>query len=207
MHDRTLLVETVQLRPVTVLGGATAHARGRTRPVSMAEIVHAALAQIVDGARVDLCPVEEAAVVGAAVVDLTHLMAELLENATHFSPPDARVTVVGQFASSGRYGLHVVDQGIGMTDQELAEANAQIMQAASRTSSDTHRLGLHVAGLLAARLAVEVTLRPSTGKGLTAEVNLPSTMLIDAERTEGAGGEWTPSRGSRRIKIAGAVER
>ena len=132
-------------------------------------------------------------------------MAELLENATNFSPPDVRVTVVGRFGSSGRYGLHVVDQGIGMTGQELTDVNAHIAGVASGTRFDTHRLGLHVAGRLAARLAAEVTLRPSAGRGLTAEVDLPSTMVIDIERIATEGDEWTPSRGSRRIKIAGSV--
>ena len=190
-----------------VLGGASTQALRFSRPVPMAEIVHAALGVVEDGSRIDLHHVEEAAVIGTAVGDLIHLLAELVENAVNFSPPDVRVTVVGRFASYGRYGLHVVDHGIGMTSHELAQANARIARAASTANLDTHRLGLHVVGRLAARIGAEVTLRPSTDRGVTAQVDVPSEVVIDIERTEAGHDSWTPPRGAAQSAAAGDAER
>lgn len=165
-----------------VLGGAAPPRRAGARPVPVSGIVDAATREIADGARVDVRHVEEAAIVGTAAADLTHLLAELLDNATQFSPPDARVTVVGRFGSSGRYELHVIDQGIGMADPDLAGANARLAGAVAGGRRDAHRLGLRVVGRLAARLAARVTLHPSARRGVTALVDLPGSAVVDVER-------------------------
>ena len=203
--ERTLFRIRRSAESMLVLGSAPSPTRIRTRPVPVAEIVRTALAEVEDSERVDLHHVEEAAVVGTAVPDLTHLVSELLENALHFSPPDVRVTVVGRFSSSGRYGLHVVDQGIGMTNHELAQANAHILEAAQGSLPDTHLLGLHVVGRIAARIAVQVALHPSTGRGVTAHVALPPAIVIDIECTPTDHDTWTPPRGSRRGSTATAA--
>jgi hypothetical protein len=101
-----------------VLAGAT-QTRTWSRPVPVADIARAALSEVEDYPRIDLYHLEDAAVAGRAVADLMHLIAELLENATPFSPPEVRVTVIGQNITDGRYRLRIVDQGIGMTSREL----------------------------------------------------------------------------------------
>ena len=159
-----------------VLAGA-AQTRTWSRAVDVGEVVRAGLSEIEDYVRVDVHHVEDAAVVGTAVADVVHLLAELLENAAHFSPPSTRVTVVGQRTADG-YRIRIIDQGVGMTDGELREANARIARAADgRTRSNL--LGLHVVGRLAHRRGVSVVLEPSAGRGITATAVLPPAVLAD----------------------------
>jgi hypothetical protein len=166
-----------------VLAGAT-QTRTWSRPVPVADVARAALSEIEDYQRVDLYHLEPVAIVGTAVADLVHLIAELAENATHFSPPDIRVTIVGQHDHAGdRYRLRVIDQGIGMTGRELDEANRRI-QDAEHGLLDAKLLGLHVVGLLAARRGVEVMLEPSAGRGITATLLLPRSILAGTDETD-----------------------
>ena len=177
-----------------VLSGAPP-APGRSRAVPVADVVRAALSEIEDYPRVDLYHLEEAAVLGGAATDLAHLLAEVLENATVFSPPDTRVCVVGQQVRDG-YRIRVIDQGIGMTREELDAANQRIRRAPAGTS-DARLLGLHVVGRLAARNDIAVRLDASAGHGITVSVVVPTTAVL-AERTtaaHGGGGLAGPETG------------
>jgi len=163
-----------------VLAGAT-QTRTWSRPVPCVDVVRAALSEIEEYTRVDLHHIEDSAVNGTAVADVVHLIAELVENATHFSPPSTQVTVVGQQIREG-YRIRVIDQGVGMTRQELDNANQRIRSTDS-SWSDAKLLGLYVVGRLARRRGIEVTLEPSAGRGITASILLPTLVLAsDAER-------------------------
>ena len=94
-----------------------------------------------------------------------------------------------------------------MTSDELTQANARIARAASTANLDTHRLGLHVVGRLAARIGAEVTLRPSTDPGVTAHVGVSSALIIDIARTEVGHDSWTPPRGAAHYGAVGDTER
>src|SRR5690606_20975125 len=94
-----------------VLAGAEPPRR-RGRPVSLADVVRVAIGEVEDFARIQLLSLDEATVGGNVAVDLAHLLSELMENATHFSPPDTSVEIVGHRAAEG-YVLSVTDQGIG----------------------------------------------------------------------------------------------
>jgi len=118
-----------------VLAGA-AQIRTWSRPVPVTDVARAALSEIEDHVRVDVHYVEEAANAGTAVADVVHLLAELMENATHFSPPSTRVTVVGQETIDG-YRIRVIDQGVGMTEPELRQANSRIGRATEERSPRT----------------------------------------------------------------------
>lgn len=157
-----------------VLAGAPP-APGRVQAVAVADVVRAAMSEIEDYIRVDLYHVQDATVLGSSATDLTHLLAELLENATHFSPPHTRVTVVGQMVGDG-YRIRVLDQGIGMTREELDEANRRI-EASDAGPGDARLLGLHVVGRLAARNRFAVRLEASADRGVTATVNLPPDVV------------------------------
>ena len=169
-----------------VLAGA-GQTRTSSRPVPIAEAMRAALSEIEDYPRVDIHHVEDAALTGAAVADLVHLLAELTENATHFSPPSTRVTIVGQRISEG-YRIRVIDQGIGMTHAELGEANRRIARAVDGRA-DSALLGLYVVGRLSARRGVTVLLEPSAGPGITATVTLPADVLADPAAAPTQAGE------------------
>ena len=165
-----------------VLAGAT-QTRTWSRPVPVIDVVRAALSEIEEYIRVDLHHVEDGLVNGTAVADVVHLVAELVENATHFSPPTTQVTVIGQSVREG-YRLRVIDQGVGMTRRELDDANQRIQRADSGWA-DAKLLGLYVVGRLARRRGIQVALEASAGRGITGSVLLPASLL--AGRSDGPG--------------------
>jgi signal transduction histidine kinase len=156
-----------------VLTGAVP-ARTSSRPATVADVLRAALAQVEDHARVDVEGVEPTAVSGSAVADLAHLVAELVENATHFSPPGAHVGVTGA-SDAGTYVIRVTDHGVGMPTPELDEANRRIRDGAPGPSAKK-LIGLDVVGRLAARHGITVVLAGSDD-GLVVTVTVPEKAL------------------------------
>jgi signal transduction histidine kinase len=181
-----------------VLAGAK-QTRAFSAPVPVEEVIRAALSEIEEYARVDLYHIEDGQIAGAAAADVVHLLAELIENATHFSPPHTQVTVVGQRLREG-YRVRVLDQGVGMTRRELDEANERILRAV-QGRADSKLLGLYVVGRLATRRGIQVTLEPSAAQGITATVIIPAEVLAEytpAPVLAGArsGGGARPSNGA-----------
>ncbi|MEU9242022.1 nitrate- and nitrite sensing domain-containing protein [Streptomyces sp. NPDC048385] len=158
-----------------ILSGA-APGRAWRMPVSLTNVVRAAVSEVEDYARVEVRQLPEAAVIGAAVADLTHLLAEVVENAAQFSPPHTRVRVTGEPVGNG-YALEVEDRGLGMGQETLAEANRRIEQSEALDLFDSDRLGLFVVSRLAARHGIKVHLRTSPYGGTTAVVLLPKALL------------------------------
>jgi signal transduction histidine kinase len=150
----------------------------------MVDVIRSALGEVEDYRRVVVRSVGGAveggglAVQGTAAADLAHLLAELVENALVYSPPDQQVEVSGQ-ADPGREGyvLAVVDWGVGMSPAEMATANRRLNGHESFTVAPSSYLGHYVAGKLAVRHGVSIYLRPTTGTGTTALVQLPPTLL------------------------------
>ncbi|MEU0385178.1 sensor histidine kinase [Streptomyces chartreusis] len=167
-----------------ILSGA-APGRAWRMPVSLTNVVRAAVSEVEDYARVEVRQLPEAAVVGAAVADLTHLLAEIIENAAQFSPPHTRVRVTGEPVGNG-YAVEVEDRGLGMGAETLAEANRRIEQSEALDLFDSDRLGLFVVSRLAARHGVKVHLRTSPYGGTTAVVLVPTALLHNgaAERSD-----------------------
>ncbi|MFM9372682.1 nitrate- and nitrite sensing domain-containing protein [Streptomyces sp. Da 82-17] len=145
-------------------------------PVPLTNVVRAAVAEVEDYARVDVQHLPEAAVVGSAVADITHLLAELVENATQFSPPHTRVRVSGEPVGNG-YALEIEDRGLGMGKERLDAANRRIEQSEALDLFDSDRLGLFVVSRLSARHTIKVHLRTSPYGGTTAVVLLPTAVL------------------------------
>ncbi|MHC3467793.1 sensor histidine kinase [Streptomyces sp. 7R007] len=172
-----------------ILSGA-APGRAWRMPVSLTNVVRAAVSEVEDYARVEVRQLPEAAVVGAAVADLTHLLAEIVENAAQFSPPHTRVRVTGEPVGNG-YAVEVEDRGLGMGKETLAEANRRIAQSEALDLFDSDRLGLFVVSRLAARHGIKVHLRTSPYGGTTAVVLLPTALLHSgaAERSPGGVAE------------------
>ncbi|MFD0483004.1 ATP-binding protein [Kineococcus sp. GCM10028916] len=163
-----------------VLAGAE-QTRTKSRPVPVVGVVRAALAEIEDYPRVDITELDDATLHGSAAADVTHLLAELLENATAFSPSTTRVVVSGSPTVDGGYALSVTDSGVGMSDDEIAVANNRIQNAAN-TRPDSRLLGHHVVGLLAARWIMSVRLSRAPGSGVVATVVLPNTLVVLGSR-------------------------
>jgi signal transduction histidine kinase len=145
-------------------------------PVRLTDVIRAALSEVEDYQRVTVRGVEPATIVGSAAADLAHLLAELIENALVFSPPDQSVDIRGRSRPDG-YTLAIIDSGLGMPAGDVAAANRRLAGAESFTIAPSKYLGHYVAGNLAARHDIEVTLDNSPGNGITATVSLPVSLL------------------------------
>ncbi|MGH4029999.1 sensor histidine kinase [Actinomycetota bacterium Odt1-20B] len=161
-----------------ILSGA-APGRAWRKPVSLTNVVRAAVSEIEDYARVEVRHLPEAAIKGAAVADLTHLLAELVENAAQFSPPHTKVRVSGEPVGNG-YALEVEDRGLGMGADALAGANRRIEQSEALDLFDSDQLGLFVVSRLANRHGIKVRLSTSPYGGTTAVILLPTPLLQTA---------------------------
>ncbi|MGQ4512319.1 nitrate- and nitrite sensing domain-containing protein [Streptomyces sp. DW26H14] len=155
-------------------------------PVPLVDVLRAAVSEIERYERITIQTIPpRAQVVGYAADDLSHLVAELLENAASFSPPEAGVELSGWLLESGEVMLSVVDQGIGVTDDRLAALNARLAAPSSDaptagepSGAPTEGLGLRVTALLAARHGARVELRrQQQDGGTTAVVILPRQLL------------------------------
>ncbi len=159
-----------------VLSGAEPPRRW-TEPIPLGEVARGAIAEVEDYQRVALVPMEEVAVPGHAVADIIHLLSELIENATSFSPPGTSVRVGGQPAANG-YIVEIEDRGLGMSDEELREANERLANPPTIDFAVSRMLGLFVVGRLARRYNIRVQLRHSSYGGITALVMLPSSVVL-----------------------------
>lgn len=165
-----------------LLAGAEASRRWAA-PVAVKDVVRAALSEVEGYERVVLSRVDPATVVGASAAELAHLLAELLDNALAFSPPNCSVFVQGVAAPEG-YVLTIVDTGPGMAPAALEAANRRLSGAESFTVAPSKYLGHYVAGHLAAIHGMRVRLEGGSGRGLTATVSLPPSVM--AATGEGA---------------------
>ncbi|MGC5020822.1 nitrate- and nitrite sensing domain-containing protein [Micromonospora sp. DT47] len=144
----------------------------------LSDVVHAAASEIEEYPRLEV-DVPAAAVHGAVVGNLVHLLAELLENATVYSPPDAPVQVDGRRTVDG-LTLRVRDQGIGISESRLTTINERLLAPATLSSAAAGSMGLHVVAHLAARHGVRVQLHRNGG-GTVAQVEVPEAALTRVE--------------------------
>jgi signal transduction histidine kinase len=147
-----------------------------SQPVSLVDVLRAAISEIEQYERVVLNVQPGIAIVGQAVNDIVHLVAELVENATTFSPEDTQVYVSGQPLTSGGVLLDITDSGVGISDQEMAHTNWRLDNPPVVDVAVSRRMGLFVVGRLAARHGVRARLRHAPSGGLTALVWLPDTV-------------------------------
>ena len=145
-------------------------------PSDIADIIRAALAEIEGFRVVELGEIAEAAVNASVVSDLRLLLAELLENATNFSPPGATVEVTAS-VSGGVCEIRIADHGVGLGTARMAEENQRLVERERLDVAPTSVLGLFVVGRLARRHGLEVSLEPSPDRGVTAVVRLPQRVF------------------------------
>ncbi|MFJ3711716.1 MULTISPECIES: nitrate- and nitrite sensing domain-containing protein [unclassified Streptomyces] len=168
---------------LVILSGA-APSRQWRKPVQLMDVVRAAVAEVEDYERIEVRRLPRIGVGGPAVADLTHLVAELLENATVFSPPHTAVQVHGERVANG-FTLEIHDRGLGITPDALLDANLRLAETPEFELSDTDRLGLFVVSRLAQRQNVRVSLQTSPYGGTTAVIFIPVALLTDAPDSEG----------------------
>jgi Histidine kinase-, DNA gyrase B-, and HSP90-like ATPase len=144
--------------------------------------VRAAIAETEDLDRVVFAIDDRIAVSGSAVADLTHLLAELTENAVRFSPPDTAVTIRARpdRRDEGGYLLTIEDWGVGMPAGDIIAANELLASPREVDLAVAQRLGFHVVARLAARHGISVSLGNTPGSGVTAVVALPAALFAAA---------------------------
>ncbi|WP_049570426.1 sensor histidine kinase [Nonomuraea sp. SBT364] len=148
-------------------------------PVPIHDVIRSAALEVEDYTRVTIQPMPQAPMLaGAAVTDVIHLIAELIENATAFSPPNTSVQVRGLAAANG-FAIEVEDRGLGMNAATMAELNAQLATPPEFDLAGSDRMGIFVVSRLAARHGIKVTLRPSPYDGTTAILMVPVTVLTE----------------------------
>ncbi|MCP2361209.1 signal transduction histidine kinase [Nonomuraea thailandensis] len=148
-----------------------------SQPVKLVDVARASLSEVENYERVVLEVPEGVSIAGQAVNDVIHLRAELIENALSFSPRETRVPVSGSRIDGGGIMLSISDSGIGMTGEELAQANERLTDAPTVDVSVSRRMGLFVVARLAHRHGIRVQLRPHGSGGLTAMVLIPESLL------------------------------
>jgi hypothetical protein len=161
-----------------VLSGAAA-GRAWRGPIPMVDVMRGAQGEVEEYTRIKMRSVDAAMLSGRAVGDVIHLLAELMENALSFSPPNTVVFVSGQMVAHG-YAIEIEDRGLGMTEADFASANAKIENPPEFQMSSTSLLGFYVVGRLGQRHQIRVHLRRSPYDGVTAIVVIPLTLINEA---------------------------
>src|SRR5580700_6596055 len=162
-----------------ILSGSTP-GRGWRDPVPVVDVLRAAVAEVEDYVRVDVLSESRDLVAGNAVNDVIHLVAELVENATVFSPPNTRIEVRADRAGTGLVA-EIEDRGLGLSQEELADINTRLANPPEFDLANSEQLGLFVVSRLAARHAIKVSLRQSVYGGTTAILLLPFGVIVREE--------------------------
>jgi len=159
-----------------ILSGSTP-GRAWRDPVPVVDVLRAAVAEVEDYVRVDVTSESRDLVAGNAVNDVIHLVAELVENATVFSPPNTRIEVRADRAGAGLVA-EIEDRGLGLSEEELADINRRLANPPEFDLANSEQLGLFVVSRLAARHAIKVALRQSVYGGTTAILVMPYGVIV-----------------------------
>jgi len=152
-------------------------ARGWRNPVPLVDVLRAAVAEVEDYTRIRATSATNASLMGPVVGDVIHMIAELAENATMFSPPNTPVVIHGDTVGKG-FAVEIEDRGLGMSDEQLARINDLLENPPPFDPSGSDQLGLFVAGQLAKRHDIKISLRPSPYGGTTAIVLIPQSLVV-----------------------------
>ncbi|MFE0582592.1 sensor histidine kinase [Streptomyces sp. NPDC058874] len=186
---------------ISVLGGARP-GRQWSRAVTLYSVMRGAMSRIIDYQRVELHSVTEVAVLGPVVEPLIHTLAELLDNATRYSPPHTRVHLTAVEVQSG-IAVEIEDGGLSMSEEARARAEKMLAQAQSGIDlndlGETPRLGLAVVGRLAQAYGFQVSLRSSAYGGVRAVVIVPQHLITTASAATGLAHGIGSSSGPRAV--------
>ncbi len=167
---------------IAVLGGARP-GRQWNRAVPLYSVLRGAMSRILEYQRVELHSVAEVAVVGPAVEPLIHALAELLDNATRYSPPKTRVHLTAVEVHMG-IAVEIEDGGVGLSEEARARAERMLKEARAGIDlndlGESPRLGLAVVGRLAQAYDFQVSLPPSAYGGVRAVLTVPQSLITTA---------------------------
>lgn len=164
-----------------VLAGAESP-RIWAKATEMSDVVRAAVGEVDEFQRIEVPALEPARLSGGAVTDVSHLLAELLENAIQFSPPSEPVRITGLFGTGG-YQISVSDRGVGMSEARMAEMSRILDSPPTLGLSVEPTLGMYVVSKLAHRHGLKVELIQGV-PGITARITVPRDHLEIEEKKE-----------------------
>ena len=176
-----------------VLAGESA-GREWSDPIPLVDVLRAAASEVEQYERVELSGIPETDVIGLAVTDLVHLLAELLENATTFSSPQTRVRVTATRLPDQRVLIEIHDKGIGLTPEDFAAINSKLADPPTVDASVSRQMGLFVVGRLAERHGIRVQLRPSGESAGTTSLVMVPDHLTQLPRVAQPEEQFTVSR-------------
>ncbi|MFD5411178.1 sensor histidine kinase [Streptomyces nojiriensis] len=191
-HDEALLAELMRADQLTVgmrrqienllilAGGEVPDPH--TDPMRVADLLREAAAEVEDFRRIERQALDETSVEPSAISQISHLLAELLDNATRFSPPKSKVVIRAELVTDG-LSVEIEDRGPRVSPERYEEMNGRLHEAPpySVLAQNAHRLGLFVVGHLADQLRATVTLRRSVYGGTSAVVILPRHLLVTTD--------------------------
>ena len=175
-----------------------------SEPVLLADVLRAAASEAEDSKRVEMVSIDDVRVIGHATSDVVHLLAELIENAIAFSPPDTPVKITAGPNATG-YVLGIEDRGLGMTEDEISSVNQQLANPPELDFALSRMLGFFVVGRLALRHGISVQLRPSWYGGVTALVQIPSSILLTEREVSRSMASGAPPVAAGRFLPEGAA--
>jgi signal transduction histidine kinase len=165
---------------LVILGGT----QGRTasfEEISVSDVIHAAVSEVQDYQRVRIDAAPDRRISGRAASDVVHLLAELIDNALSYSPPGSPV-VIQAAEEPGRVEIEIIDTGLGMAGDALAQANEALKQGGEVTVDTARRMGLFVVSRLAEEHGLRVKLRRNaSGGGIIASIVLPDAILASVQ--------------------------
>ncbi|MGW5386062.1 ATP-binding protein [Nocardia sp. NPDC003963] len=155
--------------------------RGLLDAVPLSDMLWSAVSQVEDYQRVEIGHVPDGVVAGEPAVDIEHLLAEVIDNALRYSPPNTPVAVTVSRAVDGGYLIEITDRGLGMATEDLQAANARLASGGEINIETARRMGLFVVGRLAKRHQITVGLRRTSTMaqqpGITASLHLPGLLV------------------------------
>jgi len=196
---------------VLVLAG-TELVRATKNPVSIADVFRAAMSEVDKYQRIRVLGTPQVRISNTAAGDLIRIIAELLDNATSFSPPDKEVTINAELARHQGLSIGVFDNGVGMSDEDIHRVNKQLQKLGSAEIARSRRAGLFVVGRLAGRNAFKVELFGGDDvAGVSALISVPSSALLDEDavratlRRDSHAADRVPALGLRSAGSSGSA--
>jgi signal transduction histidine kinase len=181
--------------------------QGSAAPVL--DVVRTAVGEVEQYPRIKFGVMPTDLVVPAAVDDIAHLLAELLDNATEFSAPSTAVHVTSQPLLGGGLRLQVADTGLGIPQDQLAALNQRLNEPGDIDVAASRTLGIYVVARLAARHGITVRLVPAEGTtGTIAQVDLPAHLVVSPlDTTDGVLQALQPERQEQQPRVSDSRSR
>ena len=182
-----------------VLAGQGGEDRG-AEPVPLLDVVRTAISGITEYSRAQISALPDVKLIGPSADDVSHILAELLDNATSKSPDSTAVAVRAERTGDGTMILLVEDAGIGIPADQLAALNARLGRPPVLEPAAIRHMGLYVVGRLAQRHGIRVQLRERPYGGIAAHVILPSGLVRTQPEPPGRNGRAHQTRPQPRLK-------